>query len=122
MRLEQIKADDIRRSCPLDGVTVSETRKSAYAMTSITLTDAAGHTMVVEGAEYCGSVRVLVKAKPPVRKQFILAGEVFTGSVGLEVKVNETFDSRAAADTRKNVLEAHGANLAITEIEVEIPD
>lgn len=121
MRLEVLKSERVTSECPLDGVRVAEIRNNQYAMSSITLVDAAGHTMVVEGAEYSGSVRVLVKAPPQKVKKYVLAGRVFTGSIGLEVAVNETFDSQADAVNRKQALEQHGAELTITETEAEVP-
>ncbi len=123
MRLEQIKADDIATSCPLAGVKIVEVRKSQYAVTSITLMDSDGHVLVIEGAEYTGSVRVLAKAKPRTRKQYTLTGQFFTGSIGLEVNINETFDDSMAAMSRKNHLSQNGgSNLTITETEIEVPE
>jgi len=123
MRLETIKTEDIQKSCPLDGVKISETRKNSYSLTSITLTDAAGHTMVIEGGEYTGSIRVLVKSKPPKVKKYTVTGSAFTGSVGLEVAVNETFEGRADAVNRKLALEqAGGSGFKITETETEVTE
>lgn len=122
MQLVQVKDADIQKLCPLDGVKIAEVRQNSYAAMSITLVDGAGHTLVVQGSDYSGCVRVFVKAPPQKVKKFRLLGELFTGIVGLEVNIDETFDARDEAVTRKNALEQHGGSFKIEETEVEVAE
>ena len=123
MELAEVKQADIAKNCPLDGVKVTEVRiKDAYTTLSLTLTDAAGHIMVIAKGGYSEDIDVFVKAPPRKVTKYRLVGELFTGSIGLEVKIDETFDDRTAAETRKNGMESHGASLTLTEVEVEVPD
>lgn len=122
MRLEIVPSEHVQKCCTLNGVRVAETRDGPYALGSITLMDDAGHIMVIEGGDYNNSIRVLGKAPPKKQKVYRLVGEMFTGSIGLEVKIDETFDDRSQATARKTALEQHGGSFTITETEVEVPD
>lgn len=121
MNLQTVKQEDINKCCPLDGVRIVEVRRGAYDATSITLEDAAGHIMVIEGSQYSSAIHILTKAPPKKTTTYTLTGQAFTGSVGLEIKINETFNSMADAVLRKQALEQSGGeNFTITETEVEV--
>jgi len=123
VELREVAQADIKKCCPLDGVRVTEMRaKDAYTTTSITMEDASGHVMVIQGGSYSNDLDVFVKAPPRKVKKYRLTGELFTGSLGLEVKIDETFDDHMDAVARKQGLEQHGGTFAIAEVEVEAPE
>lgn len=121
MKLVRVAQGNIAKSCPLDGVTITEVRmKDAYSTLAITLMDHAGHVLVFERGGYSDDVMMLVKAPPDQVKRYIVEGSVAAG-----VRVREQFDSRPEALTRKEeLLRAHGqdTHLDVNEVMVEVPE
>ena len=109
MNWETIKTS---KDAVLEGVSI-EIDKSDSSTTSVILTDVNGLKLRVRLDSY--SMKVEVPAKPKTEKKWELKGE-FKG-----LPVEEKFDSEYEAKSRRDELEYGNEDIAISEIDVEIP-